>query len=367
MFVFRILTAILLLCNFKIVNLDKVFFDSHKAGNGFSKDIILKILSKHPNFTKYYLGISLKDPVAIQNVTKHLNDPYQVKVFQESVTKFQDLSNIEMQLNLTFQKIQKHFINYKIPEIYIFSCGLSSDIYCDKNIIVVDLSYFFGKGSKCLPSMPEYMISKYNTRSIVPRIVNNIAMQLSNYNHNDQSLVADMVYYGRIYFFTKHILTPYGYEDIIGYTKKNIQYVKKNRTFIWNYFIKKQLLYNKIKGIKSIFIDETPHTLDFGANSPGKIGRWFGIEIMESFYKKNKGEFSIVEKGGLSIFITNEQLSKCLQKSIIINDLFHKLKYLWYIFEWLTYFKQKNVDLKKIMDIKNMRFIFINSGYTQYM
>ncbi len=361
------ISIIFLFCNFKIINLDKVFFESYKSGNKLSKDVALEILSKHPTFTKYYLGISLKDSLALGHVIKHLSNSYQVKVFQESTIKFKDISDTEVQLDLALKKIQKYFTNYKIPDIYIFSCGLSSDIYCDKNIIVIDLSYFFGKNSKCLPSMPEYMISRYSKRSIIPRIVNMIAIHLSRYNPNDQSLVADMVYHGRIYFFTKHILKSYSYEEIIGYAKKDIGYIKKNKSFIWNYLIKKQLLYNKIKGIKAIFIDEAPYTLDFGTNSPGKIGRWFGIEIMESFYKKNKDKFSIVGEGGFPIFITNEQISKCLQKNVIINDLFHKFKYFWYISRWLTCFNPKIVDLKKIMNINNMRFIFINSGYTRHV
>ena len=159
--------------------------------------------------------------------------------------------------------------------------------------------------------MPEYILNTYNKDSIVPKLVLLISKMFNDYDQEDSTLLSDMIYYGKSYVFVNYIIKNLSYNKLFGYNKPQIAYLKKNKTYIWEYLINNQFLYNKVKEIKSQFVDEAPFTFEFGKESPGKIGRWFGKEIVESYLKNNK-----------------------------------------------------KIDLKKLMSTKDAQLIFINSKYS---
>ncbi len=71
---------------------------------------------------------------------------------------------------------------------------------------------------------------------------------------------------------------------------KDFTWAKENEIYIWKYFIEKELLYNTDSKLIRRFLDPSPFSkfyLEIDNQSPGKIGRWIGWQIVKSFMKKN--------------------------------------------------------------------------------
>ncbi len=251
---------------------------------------LAKILDRNPKFKRYFLGIynNERQIKVIDELIRIFKNPYQKKIFKESKLIFGDFEILKKQIEKAFKYLKFYYPNFVIPEIIIFSTGLTNDIYIHKDLIVIDLSYFYGKNSKYTPTMPEYLLNIYTPNSIIPKMILLLSKNFNEYDFDDSSLLSDMIYYGKAYVFTKYILPKISFKDMFGYNDDQIKYLKKNKSLIWEYFINHQLIYNKSKETKSQFIDEAPFTFEFGKKSPSKIGRWIGKNIVENFMKNNK-------------------------------------------------------------------------------
>ena len=106
----------------------------------------------------------------------------------------------------------------------------------------------------------------------------------------ERTFLSQMIYYGKK-LYLKEKLLPHKNDTInIGYSKQNLTWAQENELYIWKYFIEKELLYNTDSKLTRRFLDPSPFSkfyLEIDNQSPGKIGRWIGWQIVRSFMKKN--------------------------------------------------------------------------------
>ena len=78
--------------------------------------------------------------------------------------------------------------------------------------------------------------------------------------------------------------------DKIGYTPEQIKFCAENETFIWAYFIEKNLLYSSDSKLENRFINPAPFSkfyLDIDNDTPGRIGQWIGWQIVRAYAENN--------------------------------------------------------------------------------
>ena len=78
---------------------------------------------------------------------------------------------------------------------------------------------------------------------------------------------------------------------IIGYTPEELDWARANEEQIWRYFIERELLYSTNRELGPRFLDPAPFSkfeLELDNESPGKIGRYVGWQIVKAFMDKNK-------------------------------------------------------------------------------
>ena len=72
----------------------------------------------------------------------------------------------------------------------------------------------------------------------------------------------------------------------IGYTEQQLVWARENESQIWRYFVERELLYSTDKGLDARFLDPAPFSkfrLMLDNESPGRIGRYMGWQIVRSF------------------------------------------------------------------------------------
>jgi hypothetical protein len=107
----------------------------------------------------------------------------------------------------------------------------------------------------------------------------------------DRSFVAQMVYHGKA-LYLKDRLMPLAADSIkIGYTDQQLTWARENESQIWRYFVEQELLYNTDKGLEARFLEPAPFSkfgLMLDNESPGRIGRFMGWQIVRSFMENNE-------------------------------------------------------------------------------
>ncbi|WBL42608.1 gliding motility lipoprotein GldB [Algoriphagus halophytocola] len=263
----------------KIDRLEQDFF-SAKSVEEFNY-----LLEAHPEFAKEYLQMDLypsQDSLASELLAIHQDSAMQI--LADSVAgSFPDISDVEHELENAFKAIKYYFPEFQVPKVYTFVSGFNSDLVVTDELIVIGLDYFLPPTHSFQPELPRYMAERYDKPYIVPMIVLAVSARFNETNPADNTLLAEMIYYGKSYHFTKAIMPCTSDQFIIGYTPEAIAESFANEEFIWSHFIENELLYETNPFEIRKYIGEAPFTDAISTKAPGRMGRWLGWNIVDDY------------------------------------------------------------------------------------
>jgi len=104
---------------------------------------------------------------------------------------------------------------------------------------------------------------------------------------DDKSVLADMIAYGKAYYFAKHMMPCVPDSVFIGYTQQEIEGARENQDIIWKRLVDDEVFFNTTRQVKQKYISERPKTLEVSDQCPGRIGMWVGWQIVNEYMKKN--------------------------------------------------------------------------------
>ena len=269
----------------EIVRLEKEFFDA-KSAEDFSY-----LFEQHPYFAEKYLLTSTyptKEELAAELLVAH-QDTLMLELYDEVMVHYPDIVDLEKDLGNAFKYIKHYFPEFKIPKVYTFVSGFSSDLYVDSEMIVIGLDYFLPANHRFqAPDLPEYIAKRYEAKYIVPMIVTAISSAYNKTDLKQNSLVAEMIYYGKAYHFTKAILPCTPDEFIIGYSGEEVAACFDNEEMIWSYFVENDLLFETNPFEIRKYTGEAPSTVEISPDAPGRVGRWLGWNIVDDYQFNNE-------------------------------------------------------------------------------
>ena len=102
----------------------------------------------------------------------------------------------------------------------------------------------------------------------------------------DKTVLADMIAYGKAYYFAKQMMPCTPDSIFIAYTQEEITGSIKNEGLIWYRLVEDQVLYETSHQVKQKYIDERPKTVEVGEKCPGRIGTWIGWAIVNAYMKR---------------------------------------------------------------------------------
>lgn len=255
-----------------------------------SKDAIHEFLQKHKLFAEQFLGVTSSE--ANRELTERLyamiRDPHIQTLYREVQQVFGDCSAIQQQFATAFQYLKYYYPDFKIPQIATFITGMGTDLHISDDLIVIGLDFFMGEGAKFRPiGMPEYLLRGYQPAHIVPKICLLLSQQFIQTHDSDSTLLADMLYYGKAYYFAQALLPEVEASTLLDYTPEQLADVEQHQAVIWEHFIEHELLYATNHLIKNKYLSNRPFVAEIGPRCPGRIGRWLGWEIIKRYMKKH--------------------------------------------------------------------------------
>ncbi len=272
-----------------VVRLDQQLFAARSA------DDIRAFLNQHPAVAQLYFNANQtgNDTAVVRELTDRVNNPALQDFNKQLQAEYGDFSELRTQLAGAFANIKKDFPDFKAPRVETIATGfMGPDLIVNDSLVIIGIDYFAGPKSKYRPvgpSYPQYILRRYQPEYIVPAVIFAISDRYNATNRTDQTLLADMIYYGKGYVFTRTMLpdekvTPDSL--IIGYTDKQLTETFNAQDIVWGHFIDERLLYQTSPAIKQRYMNERPFTAEIGRSAPGAIGRWVGWRIVSTYYDK---------------------------------------------------------------------------------
>jgi hypothetical protein len=267
--------------NLKIENLE----DS--IANIKTKEQLVGLLTRQPLLRDYFFKRTSypSDSVFINTIFKRVTNPHFDSLLYETKKKFGDGSFLKDQFEQAFANLKYYYPNTRVPKIQTVISGLDNDLFVSDSLIMVSLDFYLGKGAKYRPNMYEYLLRQYEPSNIVPSVmlIYGISPRYNAANLNDKTILADMLAYGKSYYFAKHMLPCVPDSVLTWYTQEEIEGSRKNQDLIWKRFVEDRVLYSTSHTTKQKFLGERPRTVEVGEKCPGRIGQWIGWQIVNAY------------------------------------------------------------------------------------
>lgn len=274
----------------RIERLEDAFFQAK------DQESILNLFEAYPDFAEKILFLdSYESPeVLAEEILLANQDTLMRELYDEVKVHYPDVTGLEKDLENAFKYLQYYFPEFKAPKVYTFVSGFSSDVYLDQDILVIGLDYFLPFEHRFQPpELPQYISKRYQREYIVPTVVTAISSVFNQTDLRESTLLAEMIYYGKAYHFTKSILPCTSDQYIIGYTQEEIAACFANEDFIWAHFVEEDLFFETNPFVIRKYTGEAPSTDEISPDAPGRIGRWLGWNIVDDYRFNNK--FSLPE------------------------------------------------------------------------
>lgn len=259
----------------KVDRFDKQFFET-------SPNDLQKLKKQYP----YFFSPNINDTVWTNKMTASIWR----EVYAEVEKKYPSSDEIQNSVETLIQHMKYYFPKTKTPKVITLISDMDYNnkaIYAD-SLIIISLELYLGKDHKFY-TFPKYLKQNFEERQMMPDIVKSFASGKIT-PPTDKNLLSQMIYFGKELYLKDILLPEYSDAEKMGYTPEQIVWCQENESYIWRYFIEREMLFSDEQKLASRFIDASPFSkfyLEIDNDSPGQTGSWIGWQIVRSFMENN--------------------------------------------------------------------------------
>jgi len=220
-----------------------------------------------------------------------MQNPLWRELYTEVQKKYPSNEPLKSDFESLFKHIKYYFPKTKTPKVITVISEMDYEnkvIYAD-SLVIVSLEMYLGKEHRFY-QFPNYIKQNFEKNQIMPDVVSRFFKTVAAPNL-DKKLLSSMVYAGKELYMKEVLLPAASANDLIGYTPEQMIWCEENESYIWRYFIDKQLLYSDDQKLIPRFINAAPFSkfyLEIDNESPGKVGAYIGWQIVNSYMKNNE-------------------------------------------------------------------------------
>lgn len=265
------------------INIQYDFVPFHKEFYNANEESLYKLKNQYP----YLFPSQIKNEEWLAKI----KESDEKILFQMVDSIFGNLKTEKEKIHKLYQHIKYYSPTFQVPTTFTLVNGLdyeNSIVYAD-SLLFVSLDMYLGKNSEVYQSFPKYISNNYTKNHITVDIARKIIHKQFNYTKG-RSFLESMIYFGKELYLLKTLLPNVPMYVILGYEEEKYNWALQNEIPIWKFFISEAFLFSTDTTLNKRFIDTAPFSkfyLENDSESPGKIGTWIGLKIIESYMKNN--------------------------------------------------------------------------------
>lgn len=244
-----------------------------------------------PTFTEDILGIQYNDTAYLaEALPKFLNDTlYGFRQTNQRVRElFQDISPIQSDLDRAFTRIHYLYPEWPLPTIWFFISGFNASVMFVDNDIAVGVDMYLGSDYEFYNRVVyEYQKQNMRPECIAMDIVSAYLFRNVEYTSMRNRLIDNMIYRGKVLYVLSLLFPNEPEYEVMGYTKEQLQWCKKNELAIWNRMMDKKDLFKTESKVLTSYLNDGPFTAEVSQDAPARLGTWMGWQITKSYMQHN--------------------------------------------------------------------------------
>jgi gliding motility-associated lipoprotein GldB len=219
-------------------------------------------------------------------------DTLQIKLFEEVSKAFPNIDEQQNEINSLFQHIKYYFPEFSPPRIITTTSYVDyrNKIILTDTIALISIDTYLGSSHEFYQGIQKYIREDFNKSNMVVDLATEYAKKYI-YQGQNKTLLDEMIYFGKQLYF-KDLVIPFKTEaERIGYTNEQLDWAHVNESYIWRYFVERELLFSTDSKLPGRFINPAPFTKfyleEIDSQSPGRLGQYIGWQIVKAYMKNN--------------------------------------------------------------------------------
>jgi hypothetical protein len=293
--------------NLKVERFEQDLFaiDTNQVREG-----LFALEKKYPTFLPLYINNVLGlGPIADSNELAFSGTRLYLKLnrkpYEQSSQLYKNFDGIKRDLTSAFQYTRYYFPNYQLPNIITtvgpldglapMSNGEPSPNFLGEDFLAIGLQFYLGKDFEIYNDpdyisqiAPLYRSRRFSKEYIVPDVMKLVVDDLYPDSSSRLAFSDQLIERGKRAWLLKKLLPTTHDTIILGYTGEQLTWAEKNEKSIYNYFTQNGLLYERDPILVRPYLTDGPFTRELGEESPGNIGLFIGLRIVESYINQQK-------------------------------------------------------------------------------
>lgn len=238
--------------------------------------------------------------------TAKMKDEDELFLYKASQEVFGDFSKEKIALAELFKHVKYYFPKFEAPRVITILSNVDYDnrvIYAD-SLMFISLDVYLGREHEIYEDYPNYIKQNFTPDHLMVDAAGQLASPVVKPNPI-KSYLSKIIQEGKKMYTIAAFLPATSEQEIMGYSPEQYEWAVQSESNIWKYFIQKEMLYSNDPTLTERFISDAPFSkfyLEVDKDSPGRIGVWFGWQIVNSFMEHN--DLSLQEM----LVIDNEEL-----------------------------------------------------------
>ena len=238
-------------------------------------------------YALFSYGWDVNDRIWQQQILNFVTCPRSKDLLEQVLEKYPDLHWLERKLGESFARYNRLFERDIIPTIYTYISHLDYDnrvIFLD-TALVIGLDMYLGPDNEHYNAIALQMFkrARLDKQFIPADAMRAVAhYELEHFPQRLVNLLDHMILHGKVIYFLSQVLPKVDMATRLGYTPEQMAWVRRNEKKVWAYIVGEKLLYEQnIMRYRQLVL-EVP-SLQVFPGSPGRIGHYFGYQIVKRF------------------------------------------------------------------------------------
>lgn len=222
-----------------------------------------------------------------------VSDSLEKLLYKEVEKTFDDFEPVELEIESLFNHLKYYFPEIRIPRVITTTSDVDyrNRVIVTDTIVVLALDNYLGSSHEFYENIPVYIREDLKKEQIVVDLAGEYAKKYI-FQPSNKTFLDEMILFGKQLYF-KDVMIPFKSEaSRIGYTKEQLDWAMANESYIWRYFIERELLFSTDTKLASRFLTQAPFSKFYlegiDAESPGRIGQYIGWQIVKAYMENNK-------------------------------------------------------------------------------
>lgn len=231
------------------------------------------------------------------------------QIYNDSQKEFNNVTDIEDKLTNSFYRMKYFFPSCNIPKVHMHISGFTQSIITAPGIISASIENYLGKD---YPAYKDFFYPYMTLRMERDRIAADyisgwLREEFTPEHITSGNKLADLIIYeGKIAYTESKLLPGEPIMNILGFTKDQLDWCKKNEHQMWQIIKKNKHDQTEEQIIISRYLANNPETVYFPKGSPGRAVIWLGYNMVKKYMDKNK-------KTTLSDLISDTETEKIIR------------------------------------------------------